>query len=276
MLPTPDALLAQIERLTVPYGQLALWSLGQAGYVLKGGDTIAYIDPYLSDSVADAGGPARRFPVPLDPATIRHADVVFATHEHMDHADKATLGPLLAASAQATLITSPQGRELALEAGVASKRIVVPRLGEAATIGDLTYTATPAAHYAYEVDDAGQARWMGFLISWNGVNLYHSGDTILFPELFKALEGQAIDIALLPINGRDYLRDAEGIIGNLWPHEAVAFATQINARVLIGMHNDLFAGNRVNPGLLFEAIEQQAPWQRCHLLQPGELYLYAG
>jgi L-ascorbate 6-phosphate lactonase len=73
MLPTPNALLAQIERLTVPHGQLALWSLGQAGVVIKGGNTIAYIDPYLSDAIADIDGPARHFPVPLDPATIRHA-----------------------------------------------------------------------------------------------------------------------------------------------------------------------------------------------------------
>ena len=52
------ALIAQIEKLTVLPGQLALWALGQAGFVIKGGSTIVYIDPYLSDSVAAAGGPA--------------------------------------------------------------------------------------------------------------------------------------------------------------------------------------------------------------------------
>ena len=58
------ALKEQIDRLVVPQGQLALWSLGQAGFVLKGGATIVYIDPYLSDSVADGGGPARRSTTP--------------------------------------------------------------------------------------------------------------------------------------------------------------------------------------------------------------------
>ena len=42
-------LIAQIDDLVVPQGQLALWSLGQAGFAITGGDTIAYIDPYLSD-----------------------------------------------------------------------------------------------------------------------------------------------------------------------------------------------------------------------------------
>jgi hypothetical protein len=42
------------------------------------------------------------------------------------------------------------------------------------------------------------------------------------------------------------------------------------------MHNDLFAGNRVSSGLLFDELDRLAPFQRCHVLQPGELYLYAG
>src|SRR6266545_241339 len=106
------ALIAQIDQLAVPPGQLALWALGQAGFVIKGGGTIAYVDPYLSDSITAAGGPRRRFPSPLDPAAVRHAQVVFATHEHMDHDDPGTLRPLMAASPHATLVTSPQGRAL--------------------------------------------------------------------------------------------------------------------------------------------------------------------
>ncbi|UQN08391.1 MBL fold metallo-hydrolase [Deinococcus sp. QL22] len=274
--PNSSLLIVQIEQLLVPPGQLAFWALGQSGFVIKGGTTIAYIDPYLSDSITAAGGPSRRFPVPIDPSTIRHADVVFATHEHMDHADGPTLGPLLAASPQATLITSAQGSEVAQRAGVAAERITVPYLGQPVNLGDFTYTAVPAAHYKHEVDEKGQARWMGFLIECGGVRIYHSGDTVLFPELLTALKGQRIDVALLPINGRDYFRDQHDIIGNLWPREAVDLAVAIGARVLIGTHNDLFEENRVNSGMLFDEVDRRAPWQRCHLLQPGELYLYAG
>ncbi len=277
-------LITQIEQLGVPYGQLALWSLGQSGFVIKGGATIAYIDPYLSDSGAEIGL-TRRFPIPMDPATIQHADVVFATHEHLDHTDGPTLGPLMAASPQATLITSPQGRALALQADISAERIRVPRVGERVEFAGLSYTAIPASHgahalpiprYAYEVDAEGHARWMGFLISCNGVTLYHAGDTILCPELLSALQNQQVDLALLPINGRDFFREQQDIVGNLWPREALELAVAIQARVLIGCHNDLFDGNRLNPGMLFDELDRRAPWQRCHLLQPGELYLYAG
>jgi len=269
-------LIAQIDSLRVPHGQLALWSLGQAGFVVKGGATIAYIDPYLSDPLSAAGESRRRFPIPIDPGAVSHAQIVFATHDHSDHTDIATLGPLMAASAGATLVASPQSRELALQADVADERIRLARLGERVEQAGLAYTAIPAAHYSYEVDQHGHARWMGFLIECNGVTLYHSGDTVIIPQIFEALAGRPIDIALLPINGRDFFREQQEIVGNLWPREAVDLVVAIKARVLIGIHNDLFDGNRVNPGLLFDEIDRRAPWQRCHLLQPGELYLYAG
>ncbi|GIW00577.1 MBL fold metallo-hydrolase [Roseiflexus sp.] len=270
------ALIAQINDLTVPRGQVALWALGQAGFVLKGGNAIAYIDPYLSNSVEENGGPPRRFPIPINPALITNARVVLATHEHLDHTDAATLAPLMAASPSAVLVASLQGRQIALHAGIPGERIITPRLGDCIEIAGLAFTATPAAHYEYEVDADGHSRWMGFIIECNGVTIYHSGDTIIFPELLAALAERSIDIALLPINGRDFFREREGIIGNLWPAEAVELAKSIGARVLIGIHNDLFAGNRVAPGMLFDELDRRAPFMRCHLLQPGELYLYAG
>lgn len=268
-------LLAQIDRLRVPEGQLALWSLGQAGFVLKGGDTIAYIDPYLSDSLAGLGA-LRRFPPPLDPAAAAHAQVVFATHEHGDHADAETLGPLLRASARAQLVTTPQAAAVARAAGVAAERISTPAVGETHTLAGLRYTVVPAAHYTYEVDAQGRPRWMGLLIELGGVALYHAGDTIIFPELLDALAGRRIDLALLPINGRDYMREADNLTGNLHPSEAVELARRIGAGVLIGMHNDLFESNRVRAGWLFDEQDRRAPFLRCHTLQPGELYLYAG
>jgi L-ascorbate metabolism protein UlaG (beta-lactamase superfamily) len=257
----------------VPNGQLALWSLGQAGFVIKGQDVLACIDPYLSDSRASLGI-ERRIPVVLQPDALPALDVVFATHEHIDHADPQTLGPMLAAARGAQLVTSPQGREIALGADIEDERIRVPRLGERQTIAGLAYTAIPAAHYDYVADDQGRARWMGFLIECNGVTLYHSGDTIMFPELREAVRDVRVDVALITINGRDFVRDEQGIIGNLWPHEAITLAQMVKAEVLIGMHNDLFAGNRVSSGMLFDACDRIAPTQRCHLLQPGELYLF--
>ncbi|NJM08335.1 MBL fold metallo-hydrolase, partial [Candidatus Gracilibacteria bacterium] len=204
-----------------------------------------------------------------------HASAVFATHDHRDHVDEETLTPLLAASSQALLITSPQGAARMQQAGLAAERVVTPVLGQEATLGALRYTAIPAAHYAFEVDSHGRASYQGFVIHFNGVTLYHAGDTIMFPELLEALAmvERPIDVALLPINGRDGFREARGIVGNLLPDEAVLLAQRIGARSLLATHNDMFAENRVNPALLFDALDRHAPFLPCHLLQAGELHL---
>lgn len=270
MISQSAALEQQITSLKVPYGQLALWSLGQAGFIIKGGETLICIDPYLSEPV----GFSRRVPVVLAPAALPQLNIVFATHEHLDHADPRTLGPMLAAAEGATLVTSVQGQAIARDVGVAEERIVTPSLGQRQELGGLAFTAIPAAHYSYEVDQHGRSRWMGFLIECNGVTLYHAGDTILFPELLIALADVRADIALIPINGRDFMRDVHHTIGNLWPHEAVELGLHVKANVLIGIHNDMFSGNRVAPGLLFDAVERMAPFQRCHTLQAGEAYMY--
>ena len=78
--PTSAALIAQIDSLAVPHGQLALWSLGQAGFVIKGGTTIAYIDPYLSDPLGENGQSRRRFPIPIDPSAVNHAQIVHTSY----------------------------------------------------------------------------------------------------------------------------------------------------------------------------------------------------
>ncbi len=123
--------------------------------------------------------------------------------------------PLFSASTRAILVTSLQGREVALKAGIDPQRIRVPGIGQQVETDDLTYTAVPAAHYHYEVDGQQHARWMGYLIQCNGVTLYHAGDTLVIPELLATLTGVPLDLALLPINGRDYFREEQDFIGNL-------------------------------------------------------------
>ena len=268
--------LGRLDQLAVPHGMMALGALGQSGFAIKAGDAIAYIDPYLSDPSAPGGGSRRAIPVVVAPDRISHAAVVLCTHEHSDHTDPATVLPIVHASPTAPVFASAQGRDLLAAAGLGAERIVVPALGEAHTVGDMRITAVPAAHYTYEVDADGHSRWMGFLIEAGGVTLYHAGDTIIVPEQLEAVRDRRIDLALLPINGRDYFREQRNIVGNMTPREAAELCALLQPRVLIPMHNDLFAGNRVNPSELVAELERVAPRQRFHFLQPGEIFVYCG
>lgn len=272
---TGSTLIAQIDGLHVPAGMLAVWSLGQSGLVLKGGQTVAYIDPYLSNRIADDwGGPRREFPTPVEPHQVTNAQVVFCTHEHADHTDPWTLGPLAQASPQAVFVGPANSRDILREVGVPDERMIVPRMDEAREVGDLTFTPLPAAHYELDYDPQRGYRWLGFLIELNGVTLYHSGDTILFGDLVDRLRLHRIDLACLPVNGRDYWREQRNLTGNLDGPEAAELVDLLDVDVLIPMHNDLFAGNHVTPAILADFLDRHTPRQKYHWLQPGELYLY--
>jgi L-ascorbate 6-phosphate lactonase len=271
--------VAQVDALAVPPGMLALWGLGQSGFVVKGAETVAYLDPYLTNAVDDAGyAPKgsfpRQFPPPLAPSEATHAQVVFCSHEHVDHTDPQTLKPLLEASPRAVVVCSSWSKDVLVQAGLPAGRMVVPVLDQPHTLAGLTFTAVPSAHYGLDADGGRGHRWLGYIIELNGVTLYHSGDTILHSGLVDRLRGSRIDLACLPVNGRDYWREQRGIIGNLDGPEAAELAATIGADVLIPMHNDMFALNHASPAVLADFLDRRYPRQKYHWLQPGELYLY--
>src|SRR4051812_3103919 len=105
--------LEQLQSLDVPHGHLAVWALGQQGYLFKGGKHIIIIDPYLSEGVADMTGDSafrRLVPLAVQPSELTMVELALATHAHADHCDPQTLVPLLQAAPQAVLITSYTGK----------------------------------------------------------------------------------------------------------------------------------------------------------------------
>lgn len=279
---THESLIARMDRLVVPPGALALWGLGQMGLAVKGGGPeVIYIDPCLSDVVrikvpANADKFVRAFPPPVEPGAITNAAYVLCSHEHIDHTDPLTLGPLALASPGAQFVASGWASAQLDEAGIAPERRIVPTVLEPMQLGPLRLTAIPCAHYALEQDERGQ-RWLGFLIEWNGVTLFHSGDTIIYPALVPTLRRlPRADIAMLAANGRDARRDSFDITGNLLPDEAAWLAAELGWELLINGHNDLFAWNSLPAGALADACARINPRQRLHTLQPGELLLYLG
>ena len=66
-------------------------------------------------------------------------------------------------------------------------------------------------------------------------------------------EALRVDVALLPINGRDAERESRGIVGNMDAAEAVELALDLGATRLVPYHWDGFAGNTVPPGTVVDA-----------------------
>jgi L-ascorbate 6-phosphate lactonase len=253
-----------IQRLTAVQlggGQAALSWFGQASFAARGGGVTVLFDPFLS------AYDGRLHDSPLAPEEAVGIDVVFCSHEHLDHLDVPSIGAIAAASPGATFVVPSPIVDMVTEAGVSADRVIGLQPGGSTDVGGLTVRAVPACH-GVTMDDAygfgetlsdGLVRFLGFVVDLGGVRIYHAGDTIHFDGMEDTLAGLGIDVALLPINGRDAEREGRGIVGNLDHREAAWLGSRIGAGVLVPMHYDLFARNLGFPGALVETVGREFP-----------------
>ncbi len=242
--------LANVDALEPGDGATLAW-LGQAGFLISQGGLRIVIDAYLSDFLAEkyrgTRFPHTRMAPPvITPGALTDIDWLLCTHGHTDHMDPGTIPDLLAANPAARVLAPRAERARAIERGVPEDRLVLIDAGEAVDLGGVLVTATPAAHEDLRRSEDGYL-FLGYVLTGGGVTLWHSGDTIPFPGLAEWLMPFRVDLALLPVNGRDAERAKNGVPGNLTLEEAVALADAIGASAMLGHHFGLFDFNTLDP-----------------------------
>jgi L-ascorbate metabolism protein UlaG (beta-lactamase superfamily) len=246
----------RLRELHLAHGEVALWWLGQASFLLRFAGATVLVDPFLVPHED------RLVPPPFAPAVATGIDVVAVTHDHLDHLDDESLPGIAAASPAARFVVP---LPLVDRLPVPVDRIAGLDARETITIGDLRIHAVQALHGetpadAYCFDGAagdGACRFLGYVFESRGVRVYHAGDTIPYDGLADRLRRRASDVALLPINGRDRDREALGIVGNLDEREAIELAAAAGVDLLVPMHWDMFAANRGSPGKAAELAGRQ-------------------
>lgn len=266
---TGKALIVEIDATAVGKGQCALWWLGQHGFAVKLGQTVLYIDAYLSQNWARNVRPL------LLPSEVTNADAIIGTHDHADHIDR-PVWPEIANASPGAMFLAPQfvRDDLVSTLGLPAARVVGLDDGVSATVGDVEITAIPAAHELLSTDPVtGANEFLGVIIEGNGFCLYHAGDTCLYEGLHARLRTWNLDLALLPINGRDAKRLSSGCIGNMTYQEAVDLAGAIKPGLTIPTHFEMFDGNTENPQLFSDYIQVKYPALKAQVPVHGERLL---
>jgi L-ascorbate 6-phosphate lactonase len=224
---------------------VALTWIGQAGFLLATPSTRLALDPFLSDH------PDRRFPSPVGLDDLAGIELVLASHEHLDHLDAPALHALLERDHHTRVVVPAPAVPVAVEAGLPRDRLVGARPGEPVAAGDVTVHPVPALHGVHVADaythglpgDGDRVRYLGYVLETPAGRLYHAGDTLRWPGQAELLADLGVEVALLPINGRDARREALDIVGNLDAGEALALARDAAVATVVPMHYDLMEGN---------------------------------
>jgi len=236
-----------------PRGSLGLAWLGQAGFAVRSAGHRWLIDPYLSDFLAEKYRGTefphvRMMQAPVGPSELQGLDWVFCTHRHTDHMDPGTL-PLLARHNPECRFVVPRAEmEAAHRAGIPAGRVTGVNAGESLGLSEsITVHVIAAAHETLKINERGEHHFLGFIFKTPTWTLYHSGDCVPYDGLVDELLRHQIDVALLPVNGRDEYRASRGVPGNLTFVEARDLCTAVRIPFFIPHHFGMFAFNTPTP-----------------------------
>ena len=211
----PD-LIAEIDQTLT--ATPTLWWLGRAGFIVRFANITFYMDPCLSH----AGSP-------LAGSDVTHADMILATHAHPGHLDAASVAPMLAGSPRAKIILPKSAADVAHARGIEYPRMTTTDSGlRVEYFKDNLYGriyAVPSAHPHLDWTADGGYPYLGYLIRFGRWTVYHAGDGVPYDTLADRLRPYNVNIALLPIGGK-----------NFSVSEAAQLAEDIGAGWLAPMH----------------------------------------
>ncbi len=238
------------------YGRTTLFSLGQAGFVLKSKTgTVVAIDLYLSNCGERKYGFKRLMPMLLSPTDVIF-DAVVCTHEHYDHFDIDAV-PAMLANEKTQLVAAKDCQKLAERFEIPNEKTRFLGVGDSYQIKDIEVTAVFCDHGS-ETPDA-----IGLVIQIDGRKIYMAGDTCLRLDMVEEIRKYTgkPDIMIAPINGA---------FGNLNEAEMVQLCGEVAPKLVIPCHYWNFAEHGGNPGLFAEIIKREMPGQKYRLMCLGE------
>jgi len=229
---THSDVVQAVRRTRVAGGDLALWPIGGAGYIVKSATALITIDPFTGPSNPPRW--IRAIPPAFDPARLTGVDAVVLTHEHDDHTDPTTLTVLLAHT-QALVIGSAACVAVAHGIGYPPERCRVLRHEQALAVKDVRLTAV-AMH------DPGAQDCNGNVVETPDVAILHCGDSLYF-DGFRALarrwtlDAILVSVGVSPPGETPYRDEAD----------AARVARDSGAHTLIPQHFDLWQSTTMDP-----------------------------
>lgn len=256
-------LLEKMTKETANPGELLLFALGQAGFLLKTSEgKIVAIDVYLSDAAERLFGFKRMTPTVILPEDL-HVDDYLSTHSHIDHLDSDTL-PAVVRNEKTFFVGSTDCEAVYHESGLTSDRYHLLKTGDTYETDDLRVRAIFADHGDLAPDA------VGLLVETGGIKIYHTGDTAFAPEKISQSLHTDIDVMIAPINGQ---------FGNMNAQETCRLAKILKPKRLIACHFWMFLehvgeGGNGDPATFLREAKNLPDSTMSTVMAPGEMLRY--
>lgn len=238
--------MQSIREFPVPEKSIAVWYLGQNGFILKPdhGPLVA-IDPYLTNSCASLFNDSypfrldRQLPIFIEPEDL-DVDIFLVTHSHTDHTDPQTISRLTIKNSARFAGPWEAYRDLP-KWGIPGENAILIHSNQTLELDGIKITGT----FALPTDHT-DLNHLGYLIEFgNGIRFYNSGDTAYF-DLYARLNPVDVDICAICINGGFH---------NLSHMDAARIVKEIHPKVVIPCHYDMMVNNVGNPEMLHTAMQ---------------------
>ncbi len=200
---------------------MELQYLGHSGFRIVHEGVEIVIDPYFSRD------DRRLDDAEFDPRGLK-PNFILITHEHFDHCDIPILKMLIQKHNPKVIGPPPVERKL-------REKIIKVQPGNKLDYEKFCVRVMPAFHDKSEFP-------VGYLLDFNGLRVYHAGDTRYDPSLEKV----NTDVALLPIGGT-YTMDAD---------EALKLVEGMSPRIVVPMHYNTFEEIRADPFAMAQKDER--------------------
>jgi L-ascorbate 6-phosphate lactonase len=258
----PD-LMQDVSALEVPARSIALWFLGQNGWIVKSpGGTVIAVDPYLSDACKGRRpnlDQARQVPI-LVPPELLNVDLFLCTHSHVDHACPITIAGSYKAGTRR--FGGPAETQLVFErCGIPGSERILTWPNQRFDFADLCFTGTFALP-----TDGSDLTHMGFVVEVaDGPRFYITGDTAE-TDLVKTAKRHAPHLMAVCINAG---------FKNLSHWQAAELVRDIDPEIAIPCHFDMFPDNSCPPHMFRASLAVLGIEEKYRLLKPGEVFVYS-
>jgi L-ascorbate 6-phosphate lactonase len=237
-------------------GQIALFWMAGAGFVLKTAELTIGIDLYLSNACQTDAGFKRLYPT-LVTANELNLDLLVTTHDHPDHLDPESVVPF--ALAGTTILGPVSCMGYCRQRGIPDDHLIELNRGESAQFRGVDIEAFVSDHGEYSPD------CIGVVLAADGKTVYYASDTCpRFDVIDRVRARYEVDAYLVPINGR---------FGNPDSVQAAAMTARLAPRYVVPCHFWMFIEHGGEPWIFAEEAAKQCPDTEVRMLAVGETLL---